>query len=77
MRGLKNDLPFNASNKEDEVAIDFGAVDKFIDVAGVHRLSRQQAARPNTVAHCQHKHKHTIISYFEILTFRPLFSVNN
>lgn len=44
-------LPFNTSNEEDEVAVDFGAVDKFINVAGVHRLSRLQAARPYAVAH--------------------------
>lgn len=44
-------LPFNTSNEEDEVAVDFGAVDEFIDVAGVHCLSCLQAARPDAVAH--------------------------
>lgn len=31
--------PFNASNEKDEVAIDFGAVDKLVNVVGVHCLS--------------------------------------
>lgn len=31
--------PFYPSNKEHQVAIDFGAVDKFVNVAGVHSLS--------------------------------------
>lgn len=44
-------LPFNAGNEEDEVAVDFGAVDELIDVAGVHRLCCLQAARPYAIAH--------------------------
>ena len=31
--------PFDPSNEEHQVAVDFGAVDKLVDVAGVHRLS--------------------------------------
>ena len=44
-------LPFDAGNEEDEVAVDFGAVDEFVDVAGVHCLGCLQAARPYAVAH--------------------------
>lgn len=43
--------PFNTSNEKDEVAVDFGAVDEFIDVAGVHGLSCLQAARPYAITH--------------------------
>lgn len=43
--------PFNAGNEEDKVAVDFGAVDKFINVACVHRLSCLQAARPYAITH--------------------------
>lgn len=34
------DLPLDASDEEDQVAVDLGAVDKLVNVAGVHRLSR-------------------------------------
>lgn len=47
--------PFNPSDEENQVAVDFGAVDEFVDVAGVHRLSRLQAARPDAVAHWRNK----------------------
>lgn len=50
-------LPFNASNEEDEVAINFGAVDKFINIAGIHSLSCLQAARPYAITHWQNKSK--------------------
>lgn len=43
--------PFNAGNEEDQVAVDFGAVDKFINVARIHRLSCLQAARPYAITH--------------------------
>lgn len=43
--------PVDASNEEDEVTVDFGAVDKLIDIAGVHCLSRLQAACPYTITH--------------------------
>lgn len=43
--------PFNASNEKDEVAIDFGAVDKSIDIAGIHRLSRLQASCSYAITH--------------------------
>lgn len=43
--------PFDPRDEEDQVAVDFGAVDEFVDVAGVHRLGRLQAARPDAVAH--------------------------
>lgn len=32
--------PFDPGDKEHQVSIDFGAVDKLVDVAGVHRLGR-------------------------------------
>lgn len=44
-------LPFNAGNEEDEVAVNFGAVDKFINIAGIHCLSCLQAARPYAITH--------------------------
>ena len=44
-------LPFNASNEEDQVAIDFGAVDKFVNVAGIHCLSCLQAACADAITH--------------------------
>lgn len=47
------DSPLDASDEEDQIAVDLGAVDKLIDVAGVHRLSCLQAARPNAVANCK------------------------
>lgn len=34
------DSPLDAGDEEDQVAVDLGAVDKLVDVAGVHRLSR-------------------------------------
>lgn len=43
--------PFNPCDEEDQVAVDFGAIDKLVNVACVYRLSRLQAARPNAVAH--------------------------
>lgn len=54
----KRHSPFNAGNEEDEVAVNFGAVDKFVNIAGVHGLSRLQAARPYAVAHWQGRSKH-------------------
>lgn len=42
-------LPFDTSNKEHQVAIDFGAVDKLVDVAWVHRLGSLQAGCANAV----------------------------
>lgn len=58
-------LPFNACNEEDEVAVDFGAVDEFINVACIHCLSCLQAARPYAITHCGNKH--TIIYYSKLL----------
>lgn len=43
--------PFDAGDEKDEIAVDFGAVDELVYVAGVHGLSRLQAARPDAVAH--------------------------
>lgn len=47
--------PFNSSDEENQVAVDFGAVDEFVNVASVHRLSCLQAARPDAVAHWRNK----------------------
>lgn len=52
-------LPLNACYEEDEVPVDFGAVDKFINIAGVHCLRRLQATRPYAVTHWQSKSKIT------------------
>lgn len=46
------DSPLDAGDEEDQIAVDLGAVDKLVNVAGVHRLSRLQAARPDAVANC-------------------------
>lgn len=66
------DLPFDASDEEDQVAVDFGAVNEFINVAGVHRLSCLQAARSYAITHWQNKCKHTIICYAPGKAFPPL-----
>lgn len=43
--------PFDAGDEKDEIAVDFGAVDELVYVAGVHGLSRLEDARPDAVAH--------------------------
>ncbi len=45
------DSPFNACDEEDEVAVDFGAIDKLLNVAGIYRLSRLKAAGTYTITH--------------------------
>ena len=41
--------PFDPSDQEHQVAIDFGAVDKLVNVAGIHRLSCLQAGCANAI----------------------------
>lgn len=55
--------PLDASDEEDQVAVDLGAVDKLVNVAGIHCLSCQQAARPNAIANCKIA-TYTVASYF-------------
>ncbi len=45
------DSPFNACDEEDEVAVDFGAIDKFLNVAGIYSLSRLKTAGTYTITH--------------------------
>lgn len=45
----------NPSDKEDKVAIDLGTVYKFVNVAGIHRLSWHQTPCPNAITRCQNK----------------------
>lgn len=47
--------PFNSSDEENQVAVDFGAVDEFVNVACVHRLSCLEAARPDAITHWRNK----------------------
>lgn len=42
--------PFDPGDEEHQVAVDFGAVDKLVDVAGVNRLRHLQAGGANAVA---------------------------
>lgn len=35
--------PFDPRDEEHQVSVDLGAVDKLVDVTGVHRLGRLQA----------------------------------
>lgn len=42
--------PFDPRDEEHQVAVDFGAVDELVDVAGVDRLRRLQAGRADAVA---------------------------
>ena len=51
--------PFDSSDEEDQVAIDFGAVDKFINVAGVHCLGCLQARCSYVITGYTHTHTHT------------------
>lgn len=44
-------IPLDASNEKDEVAIDFSAVDKLVNVAGVHCLCCLQAACADSITH--------------------------
>lgn len=44
--------PFNPSNKEHQVAIDFGAVDKVVNVAWVHCLSCLEAGCAYSITCC-------------------------
>lgn len=53
--------PLDASDQEDQVAIDLGAVDKLVDVAGIYRLSRQQAACPNAITNCKITKKQSLL----------------
>lgn len=41
--------PFDSGDEKDQVAVDFGAVDKRVDVAGVHRLISLQAGCADTI----------------------------
>lgn len=42
--------PFDPCDEEHQVAVDFGAIDKLVDVAGVHRLGRLQAGCADAIA---------------------------
>lgn len=47
---LERFSPFDPCDEEHQVAVDFGAVDELVDVAGVDRLRRLQAGRADAVA---------------------------
>ncbi len=48
---LKCSSPFNACDEEDKVAIDLGAIDKHLNVAGIYRLSRLKLADTYTITY--------------------------
>lgn len=48
-------LPMNSSDKEDQVPIDLGAVDKFINVTGVYSLSIHQTSCTYAITCCKNK----------------------
>lgn len=65
--------PFDPSDEEHQVAVDFGAVDKLVDVAGVNRLRRLQAGGADAVARWnraarQLNTKDRILSFFRLIT---------
>ena len=49
--------PFDSRDEEHQVAIDLGAVDKLVDVAGVHGLSRLQTRSADAITRCTNKPK--------------------
>ena len=46
-----SDLPLDASDEEDEVAVDFGTVHKLVNVAGIYRLGVMEVTSPYAVTH--------------------------
>lgn len=59
-----SDSPLDPGDEEDQIAVDLGAVDKLVNVAGVHRLSRLQAARPDAVANCKITRSQSGLKFF-------------
>lgn len=45
----------NTSDKKDQIPVDFGAVDEFVNVTGIHGLCWHQWSRANAITSCRHK----------------------
>ncbi len=48
---LKCSSPFNACDEKDKVAIDLGAINKHLNVAGIYSLSHLKLAGTYTITH--------------------------